>query len=131
MAKTKLPNLGTKRDTDHDLSPHELPTNHTAGEKPPYTVQEGPAHQNQTWHESEMRGLGLDTVDRSGSPDPHELEADIAHSNTPLSVQSRAAVRKNFGGGAGEQLKVSNRKRGGLQDTGDRPADRVGPKRRP
>ncbi|SRR6266851_2782684 len=126
MAKMKIPNLGTRRDSDHDLSPHELPTNRTGDEKSSYILQEGPAHQQQTWHESEMRGLGLDSVDRSGSPDPHELETDVAHSSTPLTAQHRPAVRKNFGGGAGEQTKVSQKtKRGGLQDTRDTASDRA------
>jgi hypothetical protein len=67
----------------------------------------------------------LDTVDRSGSPDPHELETDIAHSKAPGNTQTRNAVRENWGGGAGEQIKMNRRKRGGLQETGDRAADRT------
>jgi hypothetical protein len=39
-------------------------------------------------------------------------------------------VREQFGGGTGE-TKVTRKQRGGLQDTGDRAADRVGPKRKP
>ena len=84
----------------------------------------------QSFREQEMNGCGLDPVDRSGYPDIHEIEADVAHTKTPLTVQSRDAVRESFGGGTGE-TKVTRVKRGGLQDTGDRPADRVGPKSRP
>ena len=123
MAKTKTLNLGTKRDSDNDLLPHELATKVLPGDKPPYTITErGPlAH---SWHESELNGCGLDTVDRSTYPDPHVLEADIAHSKAPGNSQTRAAVRENWGGGAGEQLKMKRWKRGGLQTLRDTPANR-------
>ena len=119
MAKTKLPNLGTRRDSDDNLSPEELATVRMAGDKPNYTITErGPlAH---SWHESELNGCGLDTVDRSGYPDPHVLEQDMAGSKGLLNSQCRPAVRGQFGGGAGEQIKMSRKKRGGLQETGDR-----------
>jgi hypothetical protein len=127
MAKTtKLPNLGTKRDSDDDLSPHELPTVFLPGDKPPYTITDRGqlAH---SWHEQEVNGLGMDSVDRSGSPDPHVLDQDlagIAGKSWGNNSQTRAAVRENWGGGAGEQIKMSRRKRGGLQETGDRASDR-------
>src|SRR5467141_1633496 len=128
MAKTKSTlNLGTRRGSDNDLSPHELPTVRVAGEKPPYQITAA-APVVHSFRESSMTGCGLDPVDRSGYPDPHELETDVAHTKTQLTVQSRDGVRENFGGGAGE-TKVSRTKRGGLQETGDRPADR--PKARP
>lgn len=124
MSKTKPPNLGTKRDSDHDLSPHELPTKVLPGDKPPYMITErGPmAH---SWHESELNGCGLDSVDRSVYPDPAVLEQDIAHAKAPLNSQHRAAVREQFGGGAGEQVKMSRKKRGGLQTLRDTPANRL------
>jgi hypothetical protein len=52
MAKTKAPNLGTKRDSDHDLSPHELPTEVMPGDKPNYTIKERPQGVH-SWHEQE------------------------------------------------------------------------------
>src|SRR5258708_3937596 len=119
MAKTtKLPNLGTKRDSDDDLSPHELPVQWLPGDKPNYTITERGqlAH---SWHESEINGCGLDSADRSGYPDPHVLEQDIAGSKGILNSQCRPAVRENWGGGAGEQTNMKRWKRGGLQDTGD------------
>ena len=102
MAKTtKPPNLGTRRASDHDLSPEELPTNRTG--LPPYQIT-APALVVQSFRESSMTGCGLDPVDRSMYPDPHELETDEAHTETPLTVQSRDAVRENFGGGAARQV---------------------------
>jgi len=121
--KTKILNLGTKRESDHDLSPHELPTNRVPGEKPPYQITEGTPLVH-SFREQQMTGCGLDPVDRSMYPDPHVLEQDIAHSQTPLSSQHRPAVRENFGGGAGE-TKVSRVKRGGLQTPRDTPAKRA------
>jgi hypothetical protein len=102
MAKT--PNLGTKRASDHDLLPHELPTERVAGDKPPYQITER-GQKAHSWHESELNGCGLDGVDRSSYPDPHVLEQDIAHSKAPLNSQCRPGVRKNWGGGAGERGK--------------------------
>jgi len=123
MAKNKAPqSLGTRRDTDHNLSPHELPTNRVPGELPRYQIT-APTPVLQAFREQQMSGCGLDPVDRSGYPDIHEIAADVAHSRTPLSVQSRDAVRQSFGGGTGE-TKVTRVKRGGLQATADRPADR-------
>ena len=125
--KNATPNLGTHRDSDHVLSPQELPTVRVAGEKPPYQISAAVSVVH-SFREQEITGCGLDPVDRSGYPDVHEIAADMAHTKTPLTVQSRDAVRESFGGGAGE-TKASRTKRGHLQDTGDRPADR--PKARP
>jgi len=124
MAKTTKPlNLGTKRASDDDLSPMELPTTVLPGAKPNYTITER-GTLSHSWRESELNGCGLDTVDRSTYPDPDVLDADIAHSKAPLNSQHRPAVRENWGGGAGEQTNMKRWKRGGLQTLRDIPANR-------
>jgi hypothetical protein len=126
MAKTKAPpNLGTKRASDNDLSPHELPTEIKPGSKPNYQITTATPGVH-SFYEQQMHGLGMDSVDRTGGPDVHEIETDlagIAGHTWGKNTHARKATREQFGGGVGE-TKVTRWKRGGLQDTGDRPADR-------